>query len=67
MKVIKVEGMHCDACVDRITKAMTEEGLKFEVSLPNKTVTIDETDEEQIRTALETLDEIGRASCRERV
>ena len=59
MKVIKVEGMHCDACVDRITKAMTEEGLKFEVSLPNKTVTIDETDEEQIRTALETLDDLG--------
>lgn len=59
MKVIKVEGMHCDACVDRITKAMTEEGVKFEVSLPNKTVTIDETDEEQIRTALETLDDLG--------
>lgn len=59
MKVIKVEGMHCDACVDRITKAMTEEGLKFEVSLPNKTVTIDESGEEQIKTALKTLDDLG--------
>ena len=59
MKVIKVEGMHCDACVDRITKAMTADGLKFEVSLPNKTVTIDESGEEQIKTALETLDDLG--------
>ena len=44
MTVLKAEDMHCGKCVERITKAMEREGLKFEVSLENKTVTIDGTE-----------------------
>ena len=41
MKVIKVGGMHCENCVKRISNALDEKGLKYEVSLENGTVTID--------------------------
>lgn len=58
MTVIKVEGMHCEKCVERITKAMTEDGLDFKVSLADKTVTIDGC-EHRVSTALETLDDLG--------
>ncbi|WP_122642405.1 heavy-metal-associated domain-containing protein [Luxibacter massiliensis] len=58
MTVIKVEGMHCEKCVERITKAMTEDGLDFKVSLADKTVTIDGC-EHCVSTALETLDDLG--------
>ena len=58
MKVIKVADMHCEKCVERITKLLTEEGLKFEVSLVDKTVTIDGCDH-CLKTALEALDDLG--------
>ena len=58
MKVIKVEDMHCEKCVERITKILTEEGLKFSVSLEDKTVTIDGCDH-CLKTALEALDDLG--------
>lgn len=58
MKVIKVEDMHCEKCVERITKLLTEEGLKFEVSLADKTVKIDGCDH-CVKTALEALDDLG--------
>ena len=58
MKVIKVEDMHCEKCVERITKLLTEEGLTFEVSLADKTVTIDGCDH-CLKTALEALDDLG--------
>ena len=58
MKVIKVADMHCEKCVERITKLLTEEGLKFEVSLVDKTVTIDGC-EHCLKTALEALDDLG--------
>ncbi len=58
MKVIKVADMHCEKCVERITKLLTEEGLKFEVSLADKTVTIDGC-EHCLKTALEALDDLG--------
>lgn len=41
MITIKVPDMHCEHCVERITKALTEADLKFSVSLADKTVTID--------------------------
>ena len=38
MTTLKVPDMHCEKCVARITKALTEAELKFEVSLAEKTV-----------------------------
>lgn len=58
MTVIKAEDMHCGKCVERITKAMTEAGLDFSVSLEDKTVTINGC-EHCVKTALEVLDDLG--------
>ena len=58
MKVLKVEDMHCEKCVERINKAMNEEGLDFKVSLADKTVTIDGC-EHCVKTAVATLDDLG--------
>ena len=58
MKTIRVEGMHCEKCVERITKAMTEAKLGFKVSLDEKTVVIDGC-EHCVKTALEILDDLG--------
>lgn len=58
MTTIKVEDMHCEKCVERITKALTEDGVDFQVSLETKTVTIDGC-EHCVKTALETLDDLG--------
>ena len=41
MTTISVPDMMCENCVKRITNALTEAELKFTVSLPDKTVTID--------------------------
>ena len=30
MTIIKAEDMHCEKCVERITKAMTDAGLDFQ-------------------------------------
>ena len=58
MTVIKVEDMHCEKCVSRITNLLNEEGLTFEVSLEEKTVTIDGC-EHCVKAALEALDDLG--------
>ena len=58
MPVIKVEDMHCEKCVARITKLLTEEGLDFSVSLEDKTVTVNGC-EHCVKTALEALDDLG--------
>ena len=50
MTIIKAEDMHCEKCVERITKAMTDAGLDFQVSLADKTVSID---------GCEILDDLG--------
>ena len=57
-KVILVPDMHCDACVRRITNALTEAGLKFTVSLAHKTVTIDGC-EHCLKTALTEIEDLG--------
>ena len=44
MTTIFVPDMMCENCVKRITNALTEAELKFTVSLPDKTVTIDSPD-----------------------
>lgn len=58
MTTIKVEDMHCEKCVERITKAMEREGLDFQVSLQEKTVTIDGCDH-CVKSAIEILDDLG--------
>lgn len=58
MTKIKAEDMHCEKCVERITKRMTEDGLDFQVDLENKMVTINGCDH-CVKTALEALDDLG--------
>ena len=58
MPVIKVADMHCEKCVARITKLLTEEGLDFYVSLEDKSVTINGC-QHCVKTALEALDDLG--------
>lgn len=58
MTTLKVSDMHCEKCVERITKALTAADLKFEVSLEDKTVLIDGC-EHCVKTAIEELDDLG--------
>ena len=58
MTVLKAEDMHCEKCVERITKAMTAAGLDFKVSLEDKTVSIDGCDS-CVAKAKEILDDLG--------
>lgn len=58
MKIIKVEGMHCQNCVKRITDALNEKGIKNEVSLENGTVSIDGC-ENCLKTAKEIIYDLG--------
>lgn len=58
MTVIKVEGMHCEKCVERISKAMNEAGLDYKVNLADKNVQIDGC-EHCVKTAMEILDDLG--------
>lgn len=56
MTVLNVPDMHCEHCVARITNALNEAGMKFDVSLENKTVTINEGD---VAQAISELDDLG--------
>ena len=58
MTVIKVKDMHCEKCVARITKLLTEEGIDFSVNLAEKTVTVNGC-EHCVKTAMEALDDLG--------
>ena len=58
MTVLNVPEMHCEKCVERINKALTEEGLTFSVSLADKTVSGDGC-ENCIAKAKEVLDDLG--------
>jgi len=58
MTVIKAEDMHCEKCVERITNAMKEAGLNFQIDLEKKKVMVDD-DEQAVTTALEVLDDLG--------
>lgn len=58
MQVIKVGGMHCQNCVKRISEALDEKGLKYEVSLENSTVSIDGC-ENCLKTAKEVIYNLG--------
>ena len=58
MTTIKVPDMMCENCVKRITNALTEAKLKFNVSLSDKTVSIDGC-EHCLKTAMEELEDLG--------
>lgn len=57
-RVISVPDMHCSACVKRITTALNAAGLNFEVSLENKTVTVDGC-ENCLATAIAEIEDLG--------
>ncbi|HOP11101.1 MAG TPA: heavy metal-associated domain-containing protein [Oscillospiraceae bacterium] len=56
MKTLKVPDMHCQMCVERISKALTGQGIAFKVDLATKTV---EVEDAKAAAAIETLDDIG--------
>ena len=58
MTVLKVEEMHCNKCVERITNALRSAEIKFSVDLKSKTVTIDGSEMDLKRT-IEILDDLG--------
>ena len=58
MKTIKVPDMMCENCVKRITNALKKAELKFNVSLADKTVTIDGC-EHCLKTAMDELEDLG--------
>lgn len=58
MRVLKAEDMHCEKCVQRITKAMEAAELDFKVSLEDKTVTVDGCDS-CVAKAKEVLSDLG--------
>lgn len=58
MTTIQVPDMMCENCVKRITNALTEAELNFQVSLESKTVTIDGC-EHCVATAVSELEDLG--------
>ena len=55
---ISVPDMHCENCVKWINNALEEAGIKFSVSLEEKTVTVDGC-EHCLSTALTELEDLG--------
>ena len=56
MTTLKVEEMHCGMCVSRISNALTEAGIEFEISLEDQTVTVDSA---KVELAISELDDLG--------
>lgn len=55
---IKVNDIHCENCVKRIVNALDETGIKFEVNLQDKIVTVDGC-EHCLKTAMTELEDLG--------
>lgn len=58
MTTIKVPDMMCENCVKRITNALTEAELKFQVNLAEKNVVIDGC-QHCVKTAVTELEDLG--------
>lgn len=58
MTTLKVEDMHCSKCVERIHNALEAADITHEISLDDKTVTIDGC-EKCVAAAVSELDDIG--------
>ena len=56
MKTLKVPDMHCPKCVERISKALTAQGIDFQVNLAEKTVSVQD---DRVAEAVEALDDLG--------
>ena len=56
--VIGVPGMHCENCVNRISASLDEAGVAYEVSLSDRTVTIDGC-EGCLNKAVEAIEDVG--------
>ncbi len=56
MITLKVEDMHCQNCVKRITNLLTEEGIQFEIDLDNRTVDVEDG---RVDEAIDCLDDLG--------
>ncbi len=56
MKTLHVEDMHCQMCVSRISNALTEAEIAFEIDLDTKTVCVDE---DKVDLAISELDDLG--------
>ncbi len=48
--------MRCEKCVARISGALEEAGIAFEISLADKMVSVDEA---KVAEAIEALDDLG--------
>lgn len=53
---LKVDGMHCPKCVERISKALAAANIEAKVDLASKTVEVADADADK---AIEELDDIG--------
>lgn len=58
MTKLNIEDMSCNHCVKRIGELLTELSIKHTISLDEKSVTIDGSQEE-VNKAIAELDEIG--------
>ncbi len=58
MITIQVPDMMCENCVKRMTHALQEANLRFEISLAEKTVSID-GDQSDAQTAISELEDLG--------
>ena len=56
MKTLTVPDMHCEMCVKRISNALREAGVEFEVDLKEKTVAVEEG---KLRLAMDELADLG--------
>lgn len=58
MTVLQVPDMHCDSCVQRITRALSALGIDHEVRLEAKQVVV-RGDDSALTKAKEALDDLG--------
>lgn len=64
MAVLKVEGMHCNKCVERINKGLQDAGIEVLVCLEEKTVTVN-GDEVTVDKVIDELDDLGFEAIRQ--
>ncbi len=58
MNILKVEGMMCEGCVNRVTTALKEIDVIADVSLENKSVSF-EGDEEIVKKVASEIEDLG--------
>ena len=56
MKTLKVPGMMCNMCVNRINKALSAEGIDAVIDLNAKTVSVSENVAQKV---IDILDDLG--------